>query len=276
MDSDSPPSDQTPTFHPHEFYPVFKRLPKVGDAVICGGQAVNLLAAVFLTPVELSAILGDHGSATSSDMDIVVSKDLLSRIEMNGTDKTQGFSLRRFSDCRQPIRFAILPDDMPDTRIDVLRTVNGVHIQKDRVFEDAIDIEAPFKVMNPVTLLIAKAENCATLEQESPTEKRNDITHLKMLVPIVRNFLMELVTNCAPESKREQRDIINHFKKLHAASATSSFKKGLRKAGVKLTDAIPAAFIRRGELETLESFLEKTFMPAISGKKSGNPPGSPS
>lgn len=266
-------AESDPQFAPQEFYPVFERLPKGGDAIICGGQAVNLLAAVFLRDDELNGIIGDKGSATSGDMDIIVSKQLKELIEKNQFDKGQGFSLKRFADCRQPIQFAILPDDMPDTRIDVLRSVRGVDIQKDRVFENAIDIDALFKVMNPITLLIAKAENCATLEQLGPTGKRNDITHLKMLVPIVRNYLTELVTHCDPTPKA-QREIINQLKRLQVASTSANFKKGFHIAGMKLSKAIPTKVIQKCQLSTLKDFFNRTWLPKINLPKSENNPGS--
>lgn len=266
-------AESGPQFAPHEFYPVFDRLPKGGEAVICGGQAVNLLAAVFLSDDELNSILGDKGSATSGDMDMIVSQKLKEQIEENQNNKALGFKLKRFADPRQPIEFAILPDDMPETRIDVLRSVKGVNIQKDRVFENAIDIEAPFKVMNPITLLIAKAENCATLEQKGPNGKRNDITHLKMLVPIVRNYLNELITHSDPTPKA-QREIINQLKRLQAASTSLNFKKGFLIAGVKLSKVIPAKVIQDDRLPMLKNFFEKTWKPKTSNRNTENPPGS--
>ena len=265
-------AESDPQFEPQEFYPVFGRLPKGGDAVICGGQAVNLLAAVFLSDDELNGILGDKGSATSGDMDIVVSKELKELIEKNQNNKAHGFRVKRFADCRQPIEFAIIPDDMPDTRIDVLRSVKGVDIKKDRVFENAIDIEAPFKVMNPVTLLIAKAENCATLEQMGPNGKRNDITHLKMLVPIVRNYFNELVTHSDP-TPQAQRGIINQLKRLQAASTSLNFIKGFRIADVKLSKVVPAKVIQEGRLPMLKEFFERTWIPKTNARQSEKPLG---
>ncbi len=266
-------AESDPQFEPQEFYQVFERLPTGGDAVICGGQAVNLLAVVFLSDDELNGILGDNGSATSGDMDMIVSKELKELIRKSQNNTAHGFRVKYFADCRQPIEFAILPDDMPDTRIDVLRSVKGVDIRKDRVFEDAIDIEAPFKVMNPVTLLIAKAENCATLEQEGPTGKRNDITHLKMLVPIVRNYLSELVTHCDPTAK-EQRKIINQLKRLQLASTSANFQKGFRIAGLKLSNGIPNKVIHECQLETLKDFFNRTWLPRNNDRKTEKPPGS--
>jgi hypothetical protein len=31
-----------PQYHPHEFFPTFEKLPKVGQVVICGGQPFAL------------------------------------------------------------------------------------------------------------------------------------------------------------------------------------------------------------------------------------------
>jgi hypothetical protein len=249
-----------PQYEPHEFFPVLQKLPHApGQIVICGGQAVNLLAAVFLTERQLEKILG-RGNAMSADMDLVITKELQRQI-FNLANKSQEFSLRTFADCRQPIQFAIMPSDMPDTRIDVMRSINGIHTEKDRVFEDAIDLDnSPYLVINPTTLLIAKAENCATLEQDSPTEKRNDIKHLRLLIPIVHNYLQKLVGSCDPDSKSEQRDIIRFLKNIHAASKKANFKKGMILGQVKLHDAIPIAQIGKSKLKTLKNYLEQTFL----------------
>lgn len=102
-------------YHPEEFFPVLEKLPKVGEAVICGGQAVNLLAALFLSENQIDEILGSDGSATSGDMDIVITKDLQSKI-CEAAKKSKGFSLQSFADCRQPIQFAILSDILPDSQ----------------------------------------------------------------------------------------------------------------------------------------------------------------
>ena len=253
-----------PQYYPEEFFPILEKLPKVGQVVICGGQAVNLLAAVFLTKDEIEEILGADGSATSADMDIVISRDLQSKI-CGHANKTKGFSIHTFADCRQPIQFAISSKILPDSRIDVLRSINGIHTVKDRVFEDALEIEdIPFSVMNPITLLIAKATNCATLEQQSATQKRNDITHLRLLIPIVRSYLCALTEHCPlypdSDSKAEQRVIIRLLKKLDKVSTNAIFLKGLKIARGDLSEAIPIRKIQASELTALRSYVDKSFM----------------
>lgn len=249
-----------PTYHPEEFFPTFDQLPKVGQVVICGGQAVNLLASVFLSPDEIRAILGSKGSATSSDMDILITPDLQSRI-IDVSTKSKGFKLKAFKDTRQPIKFVILPEGMPDTRIDVLRSIRGVHIGKDRVFEDSLNIdENPYNVINPVTLLIAKAENAATLEQDSPEDKRNDITHTRLMIPIVHSYLKELTSACDPKCKKSQREIMRFLKRLHQAAETPNFKKGLSLAGSTFPKIVPINHILKSKLETLKRYVNQTFM----------------
>ena len=248
------------TFRPEAFFPVFERLPRKKEIVVCGDQAVNLLAALFLSQEELDGILGEKGSATSADMDIVISSELQQWFDSSSGQKSRKFRLKRFPDARQPIRFAILPDGMPDTRIDVLRNIRGIDVKRDRVFEDALEIDAPCRVMNPVTLLIAKAENCGTLDQDTPTGRRNDLLHLRMLVPIVRNFFAEYLANCDPESKEDQRDIVNQLKKLGKAATTNSFVRGFQTAGVRFLDAVPVTEIRGSSLDLLRRYLENTFL----------------
>lgn len=255
--------DDARQYHPEEFVPFLKKLPKGGQAVICGGQAVNLLAALFLSEEQIETILGETGSATSSDMDVIISLEHQTKI-YEAANKSKWFSLKPFADCRQPIKFAIMPGEganLPDTRIDVLRSIKGIHTQKDRVFEDALDLDGiPYQVMNPTTLLIAKAENCATLEQDSPTQKRNDIHHLRLLIPIVHNYLRDLVNHCSPDSKSEQRDIIRFLKQIHAASKKTNFIKGMKLAKVKVNDAVPIKLIQNSKLDTLHKYLDQTFL----------------
>ena len=245
---------------PNEFFATFDKLPKVGRAVICGGQAVNLLASVFLNENQIKSLLGSIASATSSDMDIMINEELHAQI-FSAAARTSEFSIKTFSDCRQPIQFVILTDNMPETRIDVLRSINGIHTKKDRVFEDSIELEhSPYDVINPTTLLIAKAENCATLDQSSRLDQRNDVTHLRLLIPIVHNYLSALIANCDSSSKAEQREIIRFLKKLHAASEKTNFKIGMNRAKGRFHDCIPIKEIRKSKLETLKNYLEQTFL----------------
>lgn len=252
-----------PQYRPEDFFDFLATLPNGDGAILCGGQAVNLLANLFLPEEQIEGILGQTGSLTSSDMDLMVSDSLRKDIFSTGT-RSKNFTINKFADCRQPIDFVIVPDDgsdLMDSRIDVLRSVKGVHVEKDRVFEDALELEGiPCRLMNPVTLLIAKAENCATLEQDSKTEKRNDVDHLRLLIPIVRNYFRELIVNCSPDSKEDQRDIIRFLKKINTALKKTNFKKGLRLAEVDINDSIPIRQINDSELETLRKYLNQTFL----------------
>ena len=256
--------DDQPTYQPEEFFPTFNQFPKVGQVVICGGQAVNLLATIFLSREKIKCILGESGTTTSNDMDIMITEDLQKEIIFMDI-KSRPFGLMGFKDTRQPIKFVILPKEMPNTRIDVLRAIRGVHTEKDKIFEKSLNLEnGDYNVINPVTLLIAKAENCATLQQNSPEGKRNDAIHTKLMVPIVHNYLKKLVTNCNPKSKQGQREIIGFLKSLHEASKNTNFKNGMKIAGTNFYDAVPIKPILKSKLETLKSYLMQTFM--------GNPP----
>lgn len=249
-----------PTYRPEEFFPTLDQLPKVGQVLICGGQAVNLLATTFLSKDKIKSILGIDGATTSTDMDIMITQDLQMRI-LAMDPKSRPFGVMAFEDTRQPIKFVILPERLPDTRIDVLRTIKGVHTEKDRIFESSLDLETgDYTVINPVTLLIAKAENCATLEQKRPEGDRNDVNHTKLMVPIVHNYLKKLVSECDPKSKTEQREIIGFLKSIHAASEKTNFKKGMKLAGMNFHDAVPTNPILQSKLETLKSYLVQTFM----------------
>lgn len=79
------------------------------------------------------------------------------------------------------------------------------------------------------------------------------------MIPIVRNYLKELVSACDPKSKREQREIMRFLKSLHAASKKANFKNGLKMAGGSLREAIPAKHIFKSKLETLKRYAAQAF-----------------
>ncbi|MFT3991215.1 MAG: hypothetical protein QM680_07375 [Luteolibacter sp.] len=263
-------NNPTSGYPPEAFYPIFQHFPKEGDAVICGGQAVHILASVFLTEEEISDLLGEGGSATSADMDIVATPGLQKAFELGAFEGKDRLAIKAFGDTRQSIRFSIIPAELSNTRIDVLRAIKGVHLEKDKVFEDALELDTPFKVINPITLMIAKAENCASLDQNSSTGKRNDFQHLAITVHVVRRFLAEYIRQSDPEEKQDQRELINLLKKIHKAAKSRTFVKGFQMAGLKLRHAVPSEEIERSSLETLKNYFNRSFLPAIQAIN--NPP----
>ncbi len=233
-------------------------VPKDVDSVICGGQAVLILAGLFVDSVELDAL----GPLASKDMDLVIRAG---HIQSLLTLRSSELQIRRFEDPRQPLYGAISRASEPEVRVELLRGVHGLNLERDHVFETAVAGVFPCKVLNPVTMFIAKAANSATIPQMVEGRKRrSDFRHLKIMCLVLKGYLGEMVKSCDPEQKTQQREIIRQLKQLEAAvGREGKYAKGLQLAGVRLWDAIPHEVFRDCPLETLKRYYAQTLIPQM-------------
>ena len=166
----------------------FSEILKVRDAagkpyLLIGGQAVNYWAERYLaTEPELVALQ----PFTSADIDF----------------KGNAKDVRRIAE-----RLALKPGYLPKvamtalagviplqiggqpSSIEIVRRVPGVSSNVDKLAIEAKCEDNNIRVLDPVSLLASKLELVATVRQA----RRNDIPHLKILVPCVRAFLGELL-----------------------------------------------------------------------------------
>jgi hypothetical protein len=158
--------------------------------ILVGGQAVNYWSERYLaTEPELQKLI----PFTSEDIDFKGTRTDVERI---------AGQLKRTPVFPSKVMMTALSGAVPiqvgrvKTNIEVVRTIPGVAATA----VDALAVEAEWagrqiRVLDPISLLACKLELALTISQE----KRQDLGHLKMLIPCVRGFLRELLNEVERE-----------------------------------------------------------------------------
>ncbi len=151
--------------------------------ILIGGQAVNYWAERYLpTEAELQPLR----PFTSEDIDFKGGIEDVRRIAQQ-LDLVPVFPPK--------VAMTALAGAIPfqigtlKSNIEIVRRIPGV---KGSIDDTAVSAESngqSIRVMDPISLLACKMELAATVAQE----KRQDIAHLKILVPCVRAFLNEFL-----------------------------------------------------------------------------------
>jgi hypothetical protein len=166
----------------------FSEILKVRDAagkpyLLIGGQAVNYWAERYLaSESELVALR----PFTSADIDFKGNVGDVRRIAEQLALKP-GYPPKVAMTALAgviPLQIAGQPSN-----IEIVRQVPGVSSTVDKLAIEAKWEDNNIRVLDPVSLLASKLELVATV----PQAKRNDVPHLKILVPCVRAFLDELL-----------------------------------------------------------------------------------
>ena len=75
--------------------------------------------------------------------------------------------------------------------VDVLFTIKGLQ-PKDLTRETIVKLDdKPYRTLSPVTLLKAKLANIIEIPQHAPEQTRNDLKHVKILIPCIAGYLGE-------------------------------------------------------------------------------------
>jgi hypothetical protein len=154
--------------------------------LLVGGQAVNLWAQVFLGErPELGALR----PFLSRDCDVVGDVAMLQGLAGTGQWKV---TFSRKGQASPGVGFLSGKDECGnDLVIEVLHTVRGLG-PKDLEQEAVVDIEGKrYRTLSPVLLLKAKLANYLELPQREAGIDRNDLKHLRILVPCVAGYRVE-------------------------------------------------------------------------------------
>jgi len=166
----------------------FSEILKIRDAagkpyLLIGGQAVNYWAERYLVSEPQLATLRPF---TSADIDFKGNTDDVRRIAQQLALKP-GYPPKVAMTALAGV-IPLLIGGQP-SNIEVVRRVPGVSSTVDDL---AIETQLGaniIRVLDPVSLLASKLELVATVPQAG----RNDVPHLRILVPCVRAFLAELL-----------------------------------------------------------------------------------
>lgn len=232
-------------FFLHQFEDVLQIRNAEGQPyLLIGGQAVNYWAERYLAAEpELTKLL----PFTSEDIDFKGGRDDVHRIARQ---------LALPPTYPPKVAMTALSGSIPfqigglKSAIEVVRRIPGVAGSVDTLAVQAEWNGQTIRVLDPISLLASKLELVATV----PQEKRQDVAHLKILLPCVR----------AGIPARHWLGAVNRVLKL---TTTHRAKKINAKHGINWPDILPLTAIARSENDKIRRFREQQL--SRGNKQSG-------
>ncbi|HUA69130.1 MAG TPA: hypothetical protein VMA13_11340 [Candidatus Saccharimonadales bacterium] len=244
-------------FSLHQFSDVFRIRDAAGEPyILIGGQAVNYWAERYLpTEPELKAL---H-PFTSQDIDF-----------KGNFDDVQRIAKQLESSPNYPPRVAMtalagmVPIQIGNQKsvIEVVRQIPGVSSVAQTPPVQAQWEQQTIRVLDPVSLLACKLELAATV----PQAKRQDVTHLKILLPCVRSFLGELLHQ-VETGQLQARDWLKVANQILKLTTSLRAQKIADKFQIDWSGVLPLAAIARSKDEKIRRFQEQQLQRGY--KKSG-------
>ncbi len=218
----------------HQFSEIFE----IRDAakrpyILIGGQAVNYWAEEYLAQEPLLKSLQPY---TSQDIDFKGGREDVERIARQ---------LGLIPVYPPKVEMTALAGLIPlhiggrASAIEVVRRIPGISDRDDPpVIEAEYDGKA-IRVLHPISLLACKLVLAATVSQQD----RQDVAHLRMLVPCVRAFLADLLeeVELGELSPRDWLKVVNQALKL---THTSRARKIEKAHNIHWLDILPLDAIR--------------------------------
>jgi len=228
----------------------FSEVFKIRDAdgkpyVLIGGQAVNYWAERYLsTEAELEKLQ----PFTSQDIDFKGGHTDVVRIaqQLNLTPsyppKVAMTALAGFI----PFQIGTLKSS-----IEIVRRIPGISGHIDTPAVQAEWNEKTIRVLDPISLLACKLELTATVLQKG----RQDVAHLKILLPCIRAFLDELLeqVNLGQLPAKDWLKIVNQVLKLTGSQRS---RRIAFKHHINWADILPLSAIAKSQNKKIRRFLK--------------------
>jgi hypothetical protein len=214
--------------------------------VLVGGQAVNYWAERYLS---IEAELEKLQPFTSQDIDFKGNRTDVERIAQqlnlnpNYPPKVAMTALSGFI----PFQIGNLKSS-----IEIVRRIPGISAHIETPAIQAVWNGKTIRVLDPISLLACKLELATTVQQKG----RQDVVHLKILLPCVRAFLDELLqqVDLSRLPVKDWLKIVNQVLKLttsHRAQRIAS------KHHINWPDILPLPRIAKSQNEKITRFREK-------------------
>ncbi|HXN35427.1 MAG TPA: hypothetical protein VN877_04605 [Opitutaceae bacterium] len=175
--------------------------------LLVGGQAVNVWAEHF---APKDSRLEAYRPFISKDADVYGDRALAERLAA-----AAGWKLKYYGEPRT-IAVGLLTKEIPGKEnllVEVIRSVNGL-TANDLADSDLVELRPGqvYRIPSPIVLLKAKLANVAQINQV----KRQDIRHVQMLIPCVREYICEAIeeTRSNRMTERELVDILEAARSL--------------------------------------------------------------
>jgi hypothetical protein len=239
----------------------FSEILKVRDAagkpyILIGGQAVNYWAERYL---ERAPQLKTLGPFTSADIDFKGTADDVRRIAEQ-LNLTPGYPPKVAMTALAgviPLRIGGEPSN-----IEVVRRVPGISAALDDFAIEAKWGDKNIRVLDPISLLASKLELVATV----PQDKRNDVQHLKILVPCVRAFLEQVLQQVERQEipARDWLGLANQALKL--TTDHRAVRIGER-CQINWREILPLSAIAQSQQEKIRRFQEQQLQQGYKKSK---------
>lgn len=222
--------------------------------LLVGGQAVNLWALVY---ARNSAVLAELEPFLSRDCDLFGDSDTLRRLAEATHWKVT------FSPKGQPspvVGFLTGRDVVGrELTVEVLYAVKGLQ-PSDLARETIVKLDdKPYRTLSPVTLLKAKLANLVEMPQTEPGLTRNDLKHVRILVPCIAGYLSEAHERCLGGTLSE-RGLANLFEET-VQVVTSEYAQQVRRTEqLDLLQCFPAN-LESSSLPKVQSFWTHRLSP---------------
>ena len=171
-------------FSLHQFSEVFKIRDSAGRPyLLIGGQAVNYWAERYLSrEPELQSLQ----PFTSQDIDFKGNREDVQRIAQQ-LESSPAYPPK----VAMTALAGVIPVQIGDQKslIEVVRRISGISDSAQTPAIEAQWEQKAIRVLDPISLLASKLQLAATVPQEG----RQDVAHLKILLPCVRAFLADLL-----------------------------------------------------------------------------------
>lgn len=237
--SESPDSEDLTRYRP-----ILETLADQGiEFVLAAGHAVNAWAQVFYDRIEgIESFL----PFTSKDADLIAHRSEIFQI----AKKLEG-NLKIFRDLRSPVLGVFTTKDDPPLKFELLQGLFGMG-HPDSILKRAKHFGS-IPVIDPVMLLISKANNLGGLDQEG----RQDQKHLILMSKVTQCYLEDLV-NAVGEHISE-REFIKELKLMIKLLKHPTPSRGLSAAQISILDCLPVSAIAASDHSKVKRFLSGTF-----------------
>jgi len=137
--------------------------------------------------------------------------------------------------------------------VEVLNTVHGLTSKDfDRMCVRFGVGERLLWILNPIALLKAKLANAAELDQS----QRQDRRHVSILIPIVREFLLEAL-NHARTGTASERDVVALLEAVLSLAISPHARAWPDGLGAKIDEVLPLAQMQKTPLSKVRNFAKK-------------------
>lgn len=214
-----------------------------------GGQAVNLWCLIAgKDDPAVAAELAPFRPFTSKDCDVLGDAQLLQELGKRKQLPVQKYPPGQASHC---VGYLYEPGD-PDKEpvIEVLSGICGLpRNEMADPIQVRLDNDTVFRVLNPVDLLRAKLANVAQIPQEG----RQDLRHVKMLVPCVRCYISHVHQEAVSGESADRKLIMRLLRKCIGIIDSTHGRGVGRSHGIDLRACFPWDLLRGSPIDSVRN-----------------------